>query len=251
MTQVTALKLMLGTVAILSLTACANTMERLNNVGKDPAMAKIENPTTQPGYHPVSMPMPAPRVEVQQANSLWLSGRKSFFKDQRAGQVGDILTVMVDIKDNAKLETKSEKTKNANEDMGIPGLFGLQSKIAHALPGDVNAATLVDTNSATKNTGKGKIERDEEIELKVAAVVTQILPNGNMVIHGKQQVRVSNERRDLEVAGIIRPEDITTDNSISYEKIAEARIAYGGQGMITDANRPRYGNEVMDIILPF
>lgn len=247
----THLKLILGVVAIIGLGACSNTMDRLRNVGSDPEMARIENPTQRSGYQPVSMPMPAPSTEVKQANSLWLSGRKSFFKDQRAGQVGDILTVVVDIRDNAKLETKSEKSKNANEDLGVPSLLGLQSKVADFLPGNVDPGSFVETASKTKNTGKGKIERDEEIELKVAAVVTQVLPNGNMVIHGKQQVRVSNERRDLEVAGIIRPEDITINNSISYEKIAEARIAYGGQGMITDANRPRYGNEVMDILLPF
>lgn len=245
------LALIIGTAALLGLSACAGTMDRLNNIGKDPAMSKIENPTTRPGYQPVSMPMPAPSLEVKQANSLWLGGRKSFFKDQRAGQVGDILTVMVNIRDTARLENKTEKTKGANEKLGVPNILGLEKPIQSILPGDVDMSNLVGLNSATKDTGKGKIERDEQIELKVAAVVTQILPNGNMVIHGKQQVRVSNERRDLEVGGIIRPEDITVDNSISYEKIAEARIAYGGQGMLTDANRPRYGNEALDILLPF
>lgn len=247
----TTLKLVLGTVAALGLSACSSTLDRLGNVGKDPALSQIENPTKRSDYQPVSMPMPAPSHEIQQANSLWLSGRKSFFKDQRAGQVGDILTVIVDIRDTARLENKSEKTKGANEKMGMPNMFGLNNQIEKMLPGDVDMSELVGVTSSTKDTGKGKIERDEEIELKVAAVITQILPNGNMVIHGKQQVRVSNERRDLEVAGIIRPEDITVNNSISYEKIAEARIAYGGQGMITDANRPRYGNEVLDILLPF
>lgn len=236
---------------LLSLTACANTIDRLNNVGKDPAMAKIENPVQQPGYQPVSMPMPHPKTDVQQANSLWMSGRKGFFKDQRASNIGDILTVLVDIDDEATLENKTQKVKSANEDMGMPNLLGLESQLTKVLPETVNPASLVSTESQTRNIGNGKIERDEEVNLKVAAVITQILPNGNMVIHGKQQVRVNNERRDLEVAGIIRPEDISVANSISYEKIAEARIAYGGQGMLTDTNRPRYGNEVMDILLPF
>lgn len=251
MTQPYSFKLVLLTCAALSLGACANTMDRLNSVGKDPKMSGIENPVQRAGYHPVSMPMPAPRVEEKQANSLWVSGRKSFFKDQRAGQVGDILTVMVDIRDTARLENKTEKTKINNEKMGTPNLLGIPQKLAEISPLDLNPDELVGVGSNSRNTGRGKIERDEEIELKVAAVVTQVLPNGNLVIHGKQQVRVSNERRDLEVAGIIRPEDITTNNSISYEKIAEARIAYGGQGMLTDANRPRYGSEVLDIILPF
>jgi flagellar L-ring protein FlgH len=241
----------LSVAALVSLTACASTLDRLNNVGKDPAMAPIENPVQRQGYQPISMPMPAQRIEVQQANSLWVSGRKSFFKDQRASQVGDILTVLVSIQDNARLENKTEKTKSANENLGVPKLFGFESKFGKVLPDAVDPAALVGVGSSTKDTGKGKIERTEQIELKLAAVVTQILPNGNMVIHGRQQVRVSNERRDLEVAGLIRPEDISIQNSIPYEKIAEARIAYGGQGMITDANRPRYGNEVMDILLPF
>lgn len=242
---------LLGIAFILSLTGCSSTMDRLENVGKDPKMAAIENPVQKADYRPVTMPMPAERMEMKQANSMWSAGRKSFFKDQRASQVGDIMTVLVSIADNAKLENKTEKTKDATEAMGMPNMFGLESQVRKVLPEATDVSNLVSTDSSTSNTGKGKIERKEEIELKVAAIVTQILPNGNMVIHGKQQVRVSNERRDLEVAGIIRPEDITTNNSISYEKIAEARIAYGGAGMITDANRPRYGNELMDILLPF
>jgi len=244
-------KTLVSALALLSLTACSTTLDRLNHVGQDPSMSSVENPTERAGYRPVSMPMPVQRAEVAQANSLWLSGRKSFFKDQRAGQVGDILTVLVSMKDNATLENKTQKTKGATEDMGAPNLLGLQSKYNKLLPGTVDASALVGTTSATNDTGHGKIERNEQVDLKVAAVVTQVLPNGNMVIHGKQQVRVSNERRDLEVGGIIRPEDITTQNTIGYEKIAEARISYGGAGMLTDANRPRYGNEVMDILLPF
>ena len=244
-------KILISGIAILSLNACGMMGERLKNVGRDPAMAPIENPVEKAGYQPVRMPMPERRVEIQQANSLWMSGRKSFFKDQRAGQVGDILTVMVDIQDNAKLENKSQKIKSADESLGVPGILGFESHLDKVLPDAVNADELIGTESSTRNIGNGKIERKEDVQLKVAAVVTQILPNGNLVIHGRQQVRISNERRDLEVAGIIRPEDITTQNSIGYEKIAEARISYGGAGMLTDANRPRYGNEVMDIILPF
>jgi flagellar L-ring protein precursor FlgH len=236
---------------MLTLTACSSTLDRLNNVGKDPAMTPIENPNERPGYQPVRMPMPEQRTEVQQADSLWTSGRKSFFKDQRASNVGDVLTVLVSIKDDATLENKTEKLKSADENMGVPNMLGFESKLGKVLPNAVNPSALVGTTSATNDTGHGKLERTEQVDLKLAAVVTQILPNGNMVIHGKQQVRVTNERRDLEVAGIIRPEDITTQNSIGYEKIAEARISYGGAGMLTDANKPRYGNEVMDILLPF
>ena len=250
MTNTTLNKILISSLAVLTLSACG-TMERLKNVGRDPAMAPIENPVEKSGYQPVRMPMPERRVEIQQANSLWMSGRKSFFKDQRAGNVGDILTVLIDIQDRARLENKSQKIKTGTEKMGVPSMFGIESQLSKVLPEAVNPAELVGTDSQTRNIGNGKIERREDVQLKVAAVVTQVLPNGNLVIQGRQQVRISNERRDLEVAGIIRPEDITTQNSIGYEKIAEARIAYGGQGMLTDTNRPRYGNEVMDIILPF
>lgn len=244
-------KLAFSLVALLSLSACGTTMDRLGRVGSDPEMAAVENPVERAGYRPVSMPMPAPRAEMQQANSLWLSGRRSFFKDQRASQIGDILTVMVSIQDTAKLENRSEKIKDSDDSMGVPNLFGLETQLTKVLPEGTPAANLVGVNSSTGQIGRGRIERKEQIELKVAAVVTQVLPNGNMVIHGKQQVRVSNERRDLEVAGIIRPEDITTQNTIGYEKMAEARIVYGGAGMITDANRPRYGSEMLDILMPF
>lgn len=250
MTQPMITKILIAGVAALTLSACG-TMDRLKNVGKDPAMAPIENPVERHGYQAVRMPMPEKRVEVQQANSLWMSGRKSFFKDQRAGQVGDILTVLVDMRDNAKFENKTQKIKTNDQSMGIPKLLGFETKFGKVLPDAVDPSELLAADSNTRNIGNGKIERKEDVQLKVAAVVTQILPNGNLVIHGKQQVRISNERRDLEVAGIIRPEDITTQNSIGYEKIAEARIAYGGQGMLTDANRPRYGSEVADILLPF
>jgi flagellar L-ring protein precursor FlgH len=244
-------KTLLSFTCLVSLSACSATMDRLKSVGQDPPMAYVENPTQRQGYQPVTLPMPDRRVEEQQANSLWMSGRKSFFKDQRASQVGDIMTVLVDIKDNATLENKTQKTKAGADSVGIPNFLGLESKVASVLPGAPSASALIGANSTVNDTGHGKIERTEDVQLKVAAVITQILPNGNMVIHGRQQVRVSNERRDLEVAGIIRPEDISTGNTIGYEKIAEARIAYGGQGMLTDANRPRYGSEVVDILSPF
>jgi flagellar L-ring protein FlgH len=242
---------LIGVALILVLTSCAGVMDRLNNVGEDPQMSRVQNPVYRQDYRPVSMPMPAMQSSSREVNSLWTDGRKGFFKDQRAARVGDILTIMVDIKDTATLENSSTKTRAATENMDMPGLFGLETQLNKVLPTGTLPNNLVTTNSATNNNGKGTIEREEEIELKIAAVITQILPNGNMVITGTQQVRVNNERRDLTVAGVIRPQDIDASNSITYEKIAEARISYGGEGMLTDVAKPRYGNEVMDILLPF
>ncbi len=240
---------------VLSLTlplgACGVFGQRLSEIGQPPRFSPIENPTQQPGYQPVSMPMPHPNVEVRQQNSLWTGGRKSFFKDQRASQVGDILTVLVNIDDNANMKNKTERQRNAKDDLDVPGLVGLESAIVKALPNRSDANNILSTNSVTSTKGDGKIERNEKIELKVAAVITQVLPNGNLVVNGKQEVRVNNELRQLQIDGVIRPEDISIANAIGYEKIAEARIAYGGRGIISDVQKPRYGQELMDIILPY
>lgn len=233
-----------------SLSACG-TSERLSNVGKAPDMTAIQNPQTQPNYQPVSMPMPAPQVAYRQPNSLWQSNRKSFFKDQRAGMVGDILTVVIDIKDEADLKNKTTRTRAASEGAGLDNLLGYEADLGAILPEEVDNASLIGLDADSKHEGNGKIEREEDIALKLAAVVTQTLPNGNLVINGKQEVRVNFEKRILNIAGIIRPEDISVDNTISYEKIAEARISYGGEGQITDVQQPRYGQQVYDILFPF
>jgi flagellar L-ring protein precursor FlgH len=115
-----------------------------------------------------------------------------------------------------------------------------------ALPG-----RLITADSTATSDGKGTIQRQESLTTNIAAVVTQILPNGNMVVEGKQEIRVNFEKRQLIVAGIVRPEDIQSDNTIDSSKIAEARIAYGGQGQITNIQQPPYGQQVMDVLLPF
>ena len=233
-----------------SLSACS-AGERLANVGQPPGMTPIVNPQTQPDYKPVSMPMPAPEVAMQQPNSLWQSNRKGFFKDQRAGNIGDILTVLIEIDDEADLENKTNRSRSANESAGLDNLLGYEASLAQILPEAIDNTALVGAGSDSSHSGNGKIERDESISMKVAATITQILPNGNLVIQGNQEVRVNFEKRILNVAGIIRPEDISIENSISYEKIAEARIIYGGEGQITDVQQPRYGQQVYDILFPF
>lgn len=237
-------------VAACSLSACGAS-ERLANIGKAPDLTPISNPQTQPDYQPVSMPMPAPEIAYKQPNSLWQSNRKSFFKDQRAGNVGDILTVLINIDDQADMENKSSRTRKSKESAGLDNLLGYEADLDAILPGEVDNAALVGAGADSSHAGNGKIERDEKIELKLAAVITQLLPNGNMVINGKQEVRVNFEKRVLNVTGIIRPEDITIDNSIAYDKIAEARINYGGQGQMTDVQQPRYGQQAFDILFPF
>jgi flagellar L-ring protein precursor FlgH len=233
------------------LSAC-NAVDRLSAVGEQPMQTAIVNPTTKPGYQPVSMPMPAAHYEERQANSLWMGGsRKTFFKDQRAKDIGDILTVLINIDDDANLKNETTRNRDATEDTAAPNVLGFENYLQKVLPAAVDPAALLDMNTSSEHKGKGEVKRQEEVNLKLATTVNQILPNGNMVITGRQEVRVNFENRILEVTGVIRPEDIAIDNTIPYEKVAEARIAYGGKGQMTDVQQPRYGQQVMDIISPF
>ncbi|MEH6548168.1 MAG: flagellar basal body L-ring protein FlgH [Sneathiella sp.] len=231
--------------------AGCNFFDRLANVGSEPPLTEIVNPVIQKGYQPVSMPMPRPQPVIQQANSLWRPGSKAFFKDQRASQVGDIVTVLVEIEDEATLNNSTDTSRVANEEAGFAGLFGLETQITKIFPEGTTAEGLVDFGSDTSVSGSGTVDRNESINMEIAAIVTQILPNGNLVIIGRQEVRVNFESRDLSVTGVVRPEDITSSNTIQSAKIAEARIAYGGRGHITDMQQARYGQQLFDIIFPW
>ncbi len=234
-------------LTIVSVASGCSSIDRLSQIGEQPKLSEIENPTTKPGYKPVQMPMPKPETVSYNANSLWRNGSRSFFKDQRAHQIGDLLTVTVNITDQANFANETQRSRVVTEDSGITAFLGsnlLTGKTA--LPGRLLTA---DANSSSD--GKGSIQRQETLQTNIAAVVTQLLPNGNLVVEGKQEVRVNFEKRELIVAGIVRPEDIQSDNTIDSSKIAQARIAYGGHGQITDIQEPRYGQQVMDVLLPF
>lgn len=237
-------------MSTVALSGCSS-VDRLKNIGEPPEMAKIENPIQTKGYEPVSMPMPAPKAYTRQANSLWTGSDKGFFKDQRAAAVGDILTVSININDKGEIDNSTSRTRSSNETAGLPNLLGYEANLGQYFPETVDNTNLVSGSADSSHEGEGNIKREEKIEMKLATVVTQVLPNGNMVIQGSQEVRVNFEKRILKLAGIIRPEDIGTDNSISYDKVAEARIVYGGEGQISDVQQPRYGQQLYDIIFPF
>ncbi|MCA1413218.1 flagellar basal body L-ring protein FlgH [Bradyrhizobium sp. NBAIM20] len=235
-------------LAICALASGCSSIDRLSQIGEQPKLSAIDNPTTQPGYKPVQMPMPKPEVASYNPNSLWRNGSRAFFKDQRARQVGDLLTVAVNITDKANIENDTSRSRSNKEDSGITDFIGSQTitQANKILPGRILTA-----DSTSSSEGKGSVDRKEALQTNVAAVVTQVLPNGNLVVEGKQEIRVNFEIRELIVAGIVRPEDIQSDNTIDSTKIAQARIAYGGRGQITDVQQPRYGQQVMDVLLPF
>lgn len=250
MTRTITKNLMLTTAALLSLSAC-NAYDRINSLGDQPKLASIEDPTHRDGYTPVKMPMPAPALGEREPNSLWATGGRAFFRDQRACRVGDILTVVVSINDQAQLSNETKRSRANSDTANLSSLMGYEGKLSKILPSGVDPTKLVDAGSATSNDGKGSVGRQEQIDLRVAATIVQILPNGNLVVEGKQQVNVNYDMRELNISGIIRPQDISANNTVTYDQIAEARINYGGKGLIADVQQPRYGEQLFDILMPF
>jgi len=231
---------------------------RLANVGKPPKMTpadavpapEVEASLATRGG-PVHYPTAAPEAPAQPSASLFRTGAGSFFRDQRASQVGDILTIRINIQDRASVDNTTTRSREGGETGGIAGLLGLQNPLSKVLPGNPDPAKLVDVNSKSTNAGAGNTTRSEQISMTMAATVTQVLPNGNLVIRGRQEVRVNFELRELVVSGIIRPEDIARDNSILHSQIAEARVSYGGRGQLTDAQQARWGQQIYDALFPF
>jgi flagellar L-ring protein FlgH len=245
---------------ILAATACAllsgcGAVGRLKSVGKAPRLsateavdapaieASLADPADRSGRAHAAGPPAAPSA------SLFRTGAGAFFRDQRAGKIGDILTIRINIADKADIGNTTSRTRDGSETGGIAGLLGLESRIAKITGSD--PSTLVDTSSTSDYSGGGSTNRSETINMTMAAIVTQVLPNGNLMIRGRQEVRVNFEMRELIVTGIIRPEDIARDNSIAHSQIAEARVIYGGKGQLTDAQQARWGQQIYDALFPF
>lgn len=237
-----------GCAAALVLTAsCGST----SKVGRAPALTPVSGSSemramASPGL-PVSLEVERP---VDQA-SLWTGARGSLLGNRRAETRGDILTVLIEIDDRAEFSNTSQRSRTGSETMGIPSLLGLPQRIDRSLPTGATSADAVGINSNSTSTGDGSVRRNEQLTLRVAATVIDVLPNGSLSIEGRQEVRVNNELRELVVTGFVRPEDVTRQNQITYDKIAAARISYGGRGHITDVQQPRYGQQVLDRVLPF
>ncbi|MEM9705446.1 MAG: flagellar basal body L-ring protein FlgH [Pseudomonadota bacterium] len=239
--------------ATVSLQACA---ARIDPFGQGPAMSPPGQPTypvppAAPDRLALARATPAVPVEDGASGSLWRSGPTSLFGDRRARGLGDIVTVVVEINEQAQIRNRTIATRTATEGASVPAFFGLPSLAAEALPGTNGLDPAIDISTNSALNGDGNIQRQDQITLQVAATVVEVLPNGHMVVAGSQEVRVNSELRDLQVAGIIRPEDISRRNTITYEKIADARVVYGGRGTLSAAQTPRYGQRALDSVLPF
>jgi flagellar L-ring protein precursor FlgH len=223
--------------------AGCSAVERIDAIGRAPALDAVGNPA---GAQIVTnIPVPAPIRHVD--NSLWQQGARSFFHDPRASHVGDVITVNVSVADAAKISNTSSRSRTNSDNADLTNFFGLENSI----PKSIDPSSVVKMGSDMSNVGTGAVNRSESINLTLAALVAQVLPNGNLVIDGHQQMRVNNELRDLQVSGIVRTEDITSANTVDLSQIAEARISYGGKGQITDVQQPRYGSQLFDVIMPW
>ena len=237
------LKLSTLLLAGVTLSACS-AIDRIQNIGEAPKWAAVGNPAGQQIV--ADIPRPAPISHAN--NSLWQPGAQSFFHDPRAMHIGDVITVNVSVADTAKMQNTTSRSRTNSENASMDNLLGLEK----VLPGvGMDPSSLVKMGSDNSNVGAGSIQRQESINMTLAALVAQVLPNGNLVIDGHQQVRVNNELRDMRLSGIVRREDITQDNTVNLSQIAEARVIYGGQGTMSDVQQPRYGSQLFDIVMPW
>ncbi len=215
-----------------------------------PQLQPVGSPDALTGGAQQSMPQPEPvAYDPAAPSSLWRAGSRSFFNDQRASRIGDILTVLIEIDDSAEVSNTSNRTRTGSTAAGFSNFFGLEDTVSSLLGTDTDS--LVAADSTTSHNGAGAINRAEKIELTVAAVIVDRLPNGNLVLAGRQEVRINGEVRELTVSGVIRPEDITSSNTINHTEIAEARISYGGRGQISSVQRPGWGQRIGDALSPW
>lgn len=234
-------------ILILGLAGC----DRLDHIGKAPSLTPTMNAGEQLAMLDPGLPMDsANRAPLREA-SLWSGGRRSLLGDRRAARRGDILTVVIEIDEKADISNATSRQRTGAETLSVPDLFGIPQRIDKSLPEGASLDRAVGINSSGSSGGDGSVSRSEKLTLRVAATVTDVLPNGVLQISGSQEVRVNFELRELLVSGFVRPEDISRQNEISHDKIAAARISYGGRGQITDVQQPRIGQQVLDAILPF
>lgn len=234
-------------ISAMALTACA----RGDHIGKAPGFTPTNGGPEQQAMYYASQPLSLGAVTESDGSSLWTGHRASLFGDRRAVSPGDILTVVIEVDDEAEISNSSQRARSGSEQLGIPNLFGLPQRLDEALPDGASSAEAVGLNSASRSTGSGSVRRNEKLTLRVAATVVEALPNGVLFLSGTQEIRVNFEMRELLVTGYVRPEDISRQNEITYDKMAAARISYGGRGQISDMQQPRLGQQVLDAVLPF
>ncbi|MEX0365529.1 MAG: flagellar basal body L-ring protein FlgH [Ruegeria sp.] len=233
--------------ALLLVTACG----RADHLGKPPSFTPNAESTEHVAMLWPGLPLHSQPQRTVDRASLWSGGQNSLLGDQRAMKKGDILTVVIELDEKAEISNDTNRSRTGSESLGVPHLLGLPQRADEHLPDGASLSDAVSIDSTSSTKGKGSVKRKEKLTLRVAATVVDVLPNGVLSISGSQELRVNFELRELLVSGFVRPEDISRQNEITYDKIASARVSYGGRGQITDVQQPRYGQQILDAILPF
>lgn len=234
-------------IALALVAGCA----RLNHLGKEPDFSALEGSYQHHAMYSTAMPLSTDQEGPGAGSSLWSAGSSSLLGDRRAARRGDIMTVVIEIDDRAEMSNATGRARAGSDRMGMSGFFGIPQRLDRRLPPGASMADAVSTSASSSYAGDGSVKRNERLRLRVAATVVEELPNGVLRIEGQQEVRVNFELRELIVSGYVRPADISRQNEIAYDRIAGARISYGGRGQITDVQQPRWGQQVSDVLLPF
>lgn len=237
--------LMTGTLLAVALAGCA---ARPLEIGREPELSPVGAGLRRDSQVGTEHLFPQKGREYVRADTLWRERGGDLFRDPRARRAGDILTVTISMKDKASLDNSSKRSRDSSRGFGLDMSHAIDWK-AFASAGSAKVDSALKSNTATD--GKGEIARSENIDLRIAAVVSDILPNGNLVIEGSQELRVNYELRVLTFTGIVSPVDIKADNTISHERIAEARMSYGGRGRSMEVQQPGWGQQVIDLVFPF
>lgn len=238
-----------GLLVVLSAAALVGC-GRTDHIGKPPDFTPASNSVERQAMVYAGIPRVG-NDEFEDDASLWSGGSQSLLGDRRAMQRGDIMTVVIEIDERAEISNATSRSRSGSESLGLPSLFGIPQRAGDRLPDGASYDEAVSIDSASSSSGDGSVRRREKLTLRVAATITDVLPNGILAIQGSQEVRVNFELRELLITGFVRPADISRQNEITYDKIASARISYGGRGQITDVQQPRIGQQVLDVILPF
>ncbi len=234
------------------LSGCASTLDKLEAIGKPPPLAKFKDPTANADYKPLTWPLPeAPMPVKTSANSLWQPGARTFFRDGRAARVGDLLRVKINITDQAEFDNNTTSTRTTQETGGATSLFGQQDRLKVLGLGAGDLAAGLNINGGNSHQGNVTAKRKETVQTEVAAMVTQVLPNGNFVISGKQEFLMNYDIREVAIKGVVRPQDIGSDNTVDSTQVAEARITYGGRGQNMDVQQGRWGSQAIEALAPF
>lgn len=244
--------LFLCSASMIVMSGCAS---RLDHITKPPSMTAPGDSRDSlkfPSHDRIALATPLPKPEAGASTaSLWRFGPESLFGDRRARKFGDIVTIVIEIDDEAEIRNRTNRSRSSSDNISVPALLGAGALAQQVLPSGAGLDPAIEASSAAASSGDGLIQREERITLRVAATVNNVLPNGHLIIAGSQEIRVNYELRDLQVTGIIRPEDIARNNTITYDKIADARISYGGRGQISDLQKARYGQQIIDLVSPF